>query len=65
VSSFDNIPQQPLLNLVRRRISDPRMIKLIKGWRQAGVMDEGVYQPSEGIGTPQGGVMTPRTILHT
>jgi group II intron reverse transcriptase/maturase len=56
---FDNIPQQPLLDLVRRRISDPRVNKLIKGWLQAGVMDEGVYQPSEGIGTPQGGVSSP------
>ena len=56
---FDNIPQQPLLDLVRRRISDPRVNKLIKGWLQAGVMDEGVYQPSEGIGTPQGGVISP------
>jgi group II intron reverse transcriptase/maturase len=56
---FDNIPQQPLLNLVRRRISDPRMIKLIKGWLEAGVMDEGLYRPSEGLGTPQGGVISP------
>jgi group II intron reverse transcriptase/maturase len=56
---FDNIPQQPLLDLVRRRISDPRMIKLIKGWLEAGVMDAGAYVPPNGVGTPQGGVISP------
>jgi RNA-directed DNA polymerase len=56
---LDNIPQQPLLDLVRRRISDPRMIKLIKGWLEAGVMDAGAYVPPDGVGTPQGGVISP------
>lgn len=58
-SYFDQIPQQPLLNLVKRRISDPRMIKLIKGWLEAGVMDGGVYIEADGLGTPQGSVISP------
>jgi group II intron reverse transcriptase/maturase len=58
-SYFDRIPHQPLLNLVRRRISDPRMIKLIKGWLEAGVMDEGAHIPSDGVGAPQGSVISP------
>ena len=58
-SYFERIPHQPLWNLVRRRISDPRMIKLIKGWLEAGVMDEGVHIPSDGVGAPQGSVSSP------
>ena len=58
-SCFDRIPQEPLLNLVKRRISDPRMLKLIKGWLEAGVMDGGVYIEPDGLGTPQGSVISP------
>jgi len=58
-SYFDRIPQKPLMNLVKRRISDPRMIKLIKGWLEAGVMEDGIYIEPDGVGTPQGGVISP------
>jgi RNA-directed DNA polymerase len=58
-SYFDRIPQKPLMNLVERRISDPRMIKLIKGWLEAGVMDDGAYIRPDGLGTPQGSVISP------
>jgi group II intron reverse transcriptase/maturase len=56
---FDNIRQDLLLNLVERRISDPRVLKLILGWLEAGVMEEGEYIASNGLGTPQGGVISP------
>jgi group II intron reverse transcriptase/maturase len=58
-SCFDRIPQKPLMNLVKRRISDPRMLKLIKGWLEAGVMDGGVNIEPDGLGTPQGSVISP------
>ena len=67
-SYFDRIPQKPLMNLVKRRISDPRMLKLIKGWLEAGVMDGGVYIEPDGLGTPQGSVISPllaNIYLHT
>jgi len=55
---FDNINHRKLMLLVEQKISDKRVLKLIRNWLKAGVMEEGNLEATE-IGSPQGGVISP------
>lgn len=56
---FDTIPHERLLALVRQRIADGKVMRLLEQYLMAGVMESGKdWQPSE-QGTPQGAVISP------
>jgi group II intron reverse transcriptase/maturase len=59
---FDTIPHRKLLCQVARRVSDGMILKLIKGWLRAPIMEEeggGRRMKANPCGTPQGGVISP------
>jgi group II intron reverse transcriptase/maturase len=58
---FDTIPHDKLQIVLKERITDPRILKLMAKWLKAPVYEEGQYKSGKGNhkGTPQGGVISP------
>lgn len=57
-SYFDTIDHNRLMRLVERRVGDVRVLRLIRAWLKAGIVEEG-KETHPVRGTPQGGVISP------
>ena len=57
-SFFDSVSHDWLVRFVEHRVGDQRVIRLIRKWLKAGVMEDGDVTPTE-TGTPQGAVASP------
>jgi RNA-directed DNA polymerase len=55
---FDRVNHDVLMSRVARRVTDKRVMKLIRGYLNSGVLENGLVSPTE-EGTPQGGPLSP------
>jgi RNA-directed DNA polymerase len=58
VISFDRVNHDKLMGRIAQRVGDKRLLKLIRAFLNAGVMENGLVSPSV-EGTPQGGPLSP------
>lgn len=57
-SFFDRVDQQWLVRFLEHRIGDERIVRLVRKWLEAGVLEDGQWSSSD-RGTPQGAVISP------
>ena len=57
-SFFDKLDKSWLIKFVEHRVADPRILRLIRKWLNAGVMEDGQWSETK-TGTPQGSVISP------
>jgi RNA-directed DNA polymerase len=55
---FDHLDHEWLVKFLEHRIGDQRIIRLIRKWLKAGVLEAGQWQETQ-AGTPQGAVISP------
>jgi RNA-directed DNA polymerase len=55
---FDRVNHDKLMGQIAKRVGDKRLLKLIRAFLNAGVMENGLVSPSV-EGTPQGGPLSP------
>jgi RNA-directed DNA polymerase len=56
---FDNIDHRALLERVRRRVADRRVVGLVKAFLKSGILSEDAVTRDTNAGTPQGGILSP------
>ncbi len=57
-SFFDKVNHDWMFKFLRRRVGDPRLIRLVGRMLKAGIMEDGLVKASE-EGTPQGSILSP------
>ena len=55
---YDHVNREWMIRFLEVHIKDPNILKLVKKYLKAGVMDQGVYEPGE-EGTAQGNIISP------
>lgn len=55
---FDRVNHDILMGRIAQRIDDPRLLRLIRAFLNAGVLEDGLVKPTD-EGTPQGGPLSP------
>jgi RNA-directed DNA polymerase len=56
---FDDIDHSALVERVRRRVGDKRVLALVKAFLKAGILSEDGFVRNTSTGTPQGGIASP------
>jgi RNA-directed DNA polymerase len=57
-SFFDNVDHEWIMKMLEYRIGDPNLLRIIKRFLKAGIMEQGKWENSE-AGAPQGGLISP------
>jgi len=55
---FDQVNHDILMTLLAKRVTDKRLLKLVRGYLNSGILNEGLMSPTT-EGTPQGGPLSP------
>jgi len=55
---FDNLDKSWMITFMEHRVADPRILRLVRKWLKAGVMEQGKWSEPQ-TGTPQGSVISP------
>lgn len=58
-SCFDEIDHVALMDRLRKRVGDKRVLALVKAFLKAGLLDEDGVNRDTSTGTPQGGILSP------
>jgi group II intron reverse transcriptase/maturase len=61
---FDHMDHDWLLKMLSQRIDDSAFLRLIRKWLKAGILDTDGQVLHPDTGTPQGGILTPPTMLQ-
>ena len=62
---FDTVPHEELITMVKHRVQDNHIVKLITRWLKVGIQDETGTRQVGTQGIPQGAVITPPTKEQT